>query len=342
MSGSSLVEMSPLVAMAPLNEPEIRLFARFWNSHHPESPQLTLTIKEHLMAVQQEFDQEWAPIKMQLDDSVRKQAIEIMCEERLRYARKQYFNAWEPIIVEAGILRDRAYKETLLPIIRRERKLTSKWLVIQLGECFPLSKDMEQKEISDEEEEKGISQQALWRWRERGLLLNNRYGQPDFDSVTSLFMMRLLRPGLIKGFLPPGNYKGQPVMYCYRKDSPDSPIIPCGLPLDSNREQVPKHAMLFSPLSSLSKFHPDWLDYEGWSVRWAGTTLGENGNFLWDLSEEEIALWDPEIRAYQRKIMGAVQFARHTLASITLLACVSQLIDQMPAYRFPNLSFSPE
>lgn len=127
-------------------------------------------------------------------------------------------------------------------------------------------------------------------------------------------------------------------MYCYRKDFPQSPLVACGLPLESNSEPVPRHALLLSPLSSLARFHQDWLVFKGWSVRWAGTVPGTSGELYWDLSEEDIALWDPDVQAYQKKIMGEVRFARHTLASLTLLVWASQLIDDgMAAYSLPDL-----
>jgi hypothetical protein len=32
-----------------------------------------------------------------------------------------------------------------------------------------------------------------------------------------------------------------------------------------------------------------------WSVRWAGTYLGPDGNQYWDLDEDALALWDSDI-----------------------------------------------
>ena len=344
---------SILVAMAPLNEAEIRLYAQIYHDQHPKAPSLSPNIEETLVNIGRNFDDEWNPLHDSLmkDGMDRRQVIENLREERLKFERQKLLSAWEPVIETASKLRTQVYEDVFIPIITREERLSSQWLVRKLRDSTQSEREGDihteillksQKKVTEEEmhevdEERVLSKQTLNRWRSRGLLLNDRYGHPDFDSATSIFMMQRLRPNKPKGFLPSGSYKGMPIMYCYRQDSPTSPTIACGLPLDKERESLPKHAFLYSPLSSLAYFHRDWLPFNGWSVRWAGTTYGANGELLWDLSEEEIARWDPEVRAYERKIMGEAQFTRHTLANLTLLTWASQLINHKSAYQLPTV-----
>ena len=234
--------------------------------------------------------------------------------------------SWGEFQEEMHELREHT-SEVLAPALLRPRILTNEWFREALREHTPPLVRKGEDKMFRETHKEAVSDEALSKWRARGLV---RYEEPhmlSYHTAYAVLFMRLADRRRERGFLPPGNYEKDPFMYVWRQDSPKSPAIPCGLPIGND---IPNHALLFTRWQALGQLgQGGWLPFANLgSVRWAGIRE-EQGSVLWDLSEQEIALWDPSIISLGAGVLDTVApFMRHTLASMVLLKQASTILQR--------------
>jgi hypothetical protein len=306
-----------------------RFLVEKYQRHSSSDIELPFLLEERLQHMQQQFEAEWLPLLSQADEEKKGTigaAQQTLLQEKLSFERRHFLEAWSPILQWVAQLRREAYKE-FAPIWRKEQPLTTDWFI------ETLSKHRSPPRVKQGEERaaKPLTDQTVWRWKNRGLLFYQGWDRPDFDSAMAVYMMLRAEPGARKGFLPSGDYADEPYMFCWRQDTPSSPLVPCGLPLNAERDKIPKHALLYSPLPSLAHFHRTWLPFEHFSVRWAGT-LEEDGLVMWDLSEEEIAMWDDAVIPLGHGVLDSIaKQIRHTLANLALLRVATRQLGVSPS-----------
>lgn len=220
---------------------------------------------------------------------------------------------WSPLIKEIADLRIEA-EEPLRSALEGKDILSTKTFI-----------DILYRKTPSKEGKTKVSSMTVSRWRGRGFIRTVEESDEQIAAETALavLMMRLADATRQKGWLPPGAHTNEPYMYVWRKDSPDQPVIPCGLPLDNT---IPNHAFLFTPFKFLGTLYPDhWFALgDLGSVRFAGTIQVGN-KLLWNLTEEEIRLWNPSIEPLGRGILDTFALqARDNLANLVLLNLATQ------------------
>jgi hypothetical protein len=110
----------------------------------------------------------------------------------------------------------------------------------------------------------GPSRWTYTLWQRRGLL-RYRGDHPDPQSAAALLVARLLLPQMKASWLPSEMAPDEPLWWCWRQDTPDSPILPCPFPIPAD---VPEAARLWTP----------WR-----GVEW----LQQDGRIVWDQKETE-------------------------------------------------------
>ncbi|QBD82794.1 hypothetical protein EPA93_45255 [Ktedonosporobacter rubrisoli] len=220
---------------------------------------------------------------------------------------------WSPLIREIADLRIEAEKP-LRSALEGHEKLTTKEFVDILYQKTPLV-----------EKRAKVSGMTVSRWRGRGFIRTAEENDEHIAVETALavLMMRLADTRHQKGWLPPGSHTCEPYMYVWQQNGPGQPVLPCGLPLHPS---IPPHAFLFTPFRFLGVLYPDhWFAFgDLGSVRFAGTIQKEK-HLLWNLTEEEIRLWDPTIEPLGRGILDTFALqARDNLANLVLLKLATQ------------------
>jgi len=230
-------------------------------------------------------------------------------------------NGREELVCEIKELRERT-SSILEPVLSHPTLLTTDWFRQALREHTP-PLEKRGKAQKESQEVELFSEKTLSMWRTRGLLRSDERDKLNFHTAFAVMMMRLADHRRERGFLPPGQYDQEAYMYVWRQDTPQSPVIPCGLPL---ADDVPNHAFLFTPWKALGEWGTSrWLPFSHMgSVRWKGVRE-DMGTILWDMSEQDIALWDPSIAPLGNGIIDDVlPLTRHTLATMILLKQASE------------------
>lgn len=238
--------------------------------------------------------------------------------DRIEELKHSFLLQWKPLVDEIAQLRAQA-EEPLKPVLEGYQSLSTKEFVEILYKKTPLKQGRSK-----------VSPMTVSRWRGRGFIrpVDNNEDLISAETALAVLIMRMADRHHQKGWLPPGPHQNEPYMYVWRKDAPNTPAIPCGLPLG---DDVPNHAFLFTPFRFLGLLYPDyWFPFANLgSVRFAGTTLAgqeKRGNrVLWNLSEEEILIWDPSIKPLGRGILDTLALqARDSLANLVLLRLATQ------------------
>jgi hypothetical protein len=315
---------SVLPNLAPLSE----AMAEHWTLRHhlrnPTTPVLRVRLDDQLNVIGKQFDEEWGPIIARAGEEAT--AIEQARAAKLRFSAQEFYKQWAPLITEVNTVKWQAY-ELLSPAIERKEHLTNEQVAVLLREHTPHPKSKSNRK--NVQKEGTLVPQTISRWRTQGLLYGPLH-QLAFNAVWAVLIMRLLEPELSIGFLPPGDHRNEPVFHCWRQDAPDAPIVSCGLPLDRNPDPIPRHAFLFSDLPTLGQFDRSWKPLGGWSFRWAGIKEEDDGVFLWDLTEDEIALWNPRMRPHAQGVLDAyAHLVRHDLANTVLIQIASQHLSRV-------------
>jgi len=215
--------------------------------------------------------------------------------------------------------------EILAPALLQPRLLTTEWFREALREHTPPLVRKGKDKVPTEKHKETVSDETLSKWRARGLVRYEERDMLSYHTAYAVLFMRLADRRRERGFLPPGNYEHDPFMYVWRQDSPQSPVTPCGLPL---ADDIPNHALLFTRWQALGRLgQSGWLPFANLgSVRWRGIREAQ-GSLLWDLSERDIAIWDPTIISLGEGILDSVaSLTRHTLATMILLKQASRVL----------------
>lgn len=237
--------------------------------------------------------------------------VALSFEDQITYLRQHYVTTWQPLLDEVASLRSQAC-EALADVLSGKEILTG-----------PGFLDVLQQYAPQKVRRRDAQQVSLSRWRGRGLLRYEDRGRINADTAVAVLMMRLALSRDHK-FLPSGSYVNEPYMYVWNVNTPTSPPTPCGVPL----QEIPRHAFLFTHWRFLGILRSDWLPFgEFGSVRWGGVTTDEHGQLLWDLSDDDLRIWDPSIAVSNTSIPESIQKqTRHTLANLVLLRLAGQYL----------------
>lgn len=223
---------------------------------------------------------------------------------------QDFHDQWAEFISRFSTVKDRVYKE-MTPAVDQQT-VSSDWFIDKLAEFSP--------------KQHKLSHETLSRWREQGLLTYQSHNRPDYDSVAALFTLRMLTDGKkIKGWTPSSIEKYEPQWWCWRQDTPTSPVLPCPVPLP---EAIPPHALLWTTWQGAA-WKPDWLPVGNLgAARWAGIHR-ERNTILWGIPLSMLSEWDPEIAPFGFKVIDdAVPLATHTLATLALLRLVTPRLQE--------------
>jgi hypothetical protein len=134
----------------------------------------------------------------------------------------------------------------------------------------------------------------LTLWTERGLYRSSEHGLPDRNRASALYVARMIDKKRLRGWLPSEMDFREPDWWCWRQDSPSSPIVPCPIPFP---EDLPAGALLWTPWSGAS-WDPTWLltDVRRGSIRFASTIRSRiDGRPRWNVSEPDLLAWCPSL-----------------------------------------------
>lgn len=235
-------------------------------------------------------------------------------EDQINDLKHQLLRQWDPLIQEIADLRARA-EEPLKSALEGYEKLSTKEFIEYLSQKTPQVKEGKIK----------ISGMTVSRWRGRGFIraVDESDDYIAAETALAVLMMRMADTRHQKGWLPAGFHTNEPYMYVWRKDGPEKPAIPCGLPLS---KEIPNHAFLFTPFRFLGLLYPDyWFPFgDLGSVRFAGITKG-NKKVFWNLTEDELHIWDPSLQPLARDISDAFALqVRDNLANLVLLRLATE------------------
>lgn len=153
--------------------------------------------------------------------------------------------------------------------IARDTRMSSIWLQQALTQAHPPGPSI--KTISD--------------WHIRHLLHYRAYDVPDPNAAAALLILRHMLTKS-RGWLPSLMDEGEPLFWVWGALPRSAPIA---YPI-SCIDTLPPHTLLWSPWPGAA-FDRSWLLLPArGALRWAGTTV-VNGLSLWNLSLEEIQLW---------------------------------------------------
>lgn len=232
---------------------------------------------------------------------------------------------WNHLRARVVQIRDQLYTTMVEPAIKSDT-LTTEWVIEQVSKHTP--RRLHPQRTTP------LSAETISRWREWGILRYQRRDHPDPDSVTALLTLRLLIQHKERFWIPTPpaqqTFLEEPMWWCWRKDSLSSPAIACPFPLPEN---LPRSALLFT----------DWLGAEtkGWlrignlgCCRWA-RTRNYHGSQLWDMQEEDFALWGISVgQDYRKALDSDAPLTCDALAMTALLKLTPSLLDVVPSHAF--------
>lgn len=219
------------------------------------------------------------------------------------------------LIEQVNKTRESVY--TLMTPAVENRSVSTEWVMTQLAELSP--------------HHHRVSHETMSRWRDQGLLSYEGHNRPSYDSTAALMILRLLDQRRVKGWTPTQKMAGKdPRWWCWRQDSPSSPILPTPVPLT---EDIASTALLWTTWAGAA-WEPEWFSVgELGAARWGGTRPEKN-RLLWSITEAELLQWDPQVIPLGKTVMDAVPLAQHTLATLSLLRlAVPRIQDRMAVSR---------
>ena len=188
----------------------------------------------------------------------------------------------------------------------KEQRVSSEWFIDQIAKLAP--------------QHGRITNETLSYWRRIGLLRDEGFNQPEKGNVAAILALRLNAPTRERGWVPikttPSLGKDLASWYCWRQDSPRASLLSCPVPLP---EDLPTSAFLWTTWEGAS-WYPGWIRINDYGcARWA--RIRKDG--IWDISEEELAMWDPDITPLGEDIASGLPITMHTLATLALLRLAS-------------------
>ncbi len=266
-----------------------------------------------------------APLSRPLIESCAKTLLDLKIALSLDELIQEFQTQCSSLIERVKKKRDSVY--ALMTPAVENRSVSTDWVMTQLAELSPRNHR--------------VSHETMSRWRDQGLLSYDGHNRPNYDSAAALMILRILDQKRIKGWTPTQKITEQePRWWCWRQDSPTSPILPTPVPLP---EDIPPTALLWTTWAGAA-WEPEWFSTGelgvarwGWlsvgelgAARWAGTHLEKNRH-LWSITEAELLQWDPQVTPLGKTVMDAAPLAQHTLATLSLLRLAVPRIQQSMA-----------
>lgn len=229
---------------------------------------------------------------------------------------QDFHSQWTQLILRVKQSSEKVY-QIMAPAVATGT-LSTNWLIDQLAQASP--------------HHRKLSHETISRWRDQNLLYYQGHNKPNQDNAAALLILRMLTDTKkVIGWVPGTTItKEEPLWWCWRQDSPDSSIIPCPVPLPEN---VPPYALLWTNWLGAS-WQEEWLPVgKHGATRWAGTRFNtEKSTLLWNISEEALQRWDPEISPFSQGILSdAAPLTMHTLSTLALLRLATSRL-QKSAY----------
>jgi len=217
---------------------------------------------------------------------------------------QDFHTQWTHLITSVKQSSTKVY-QIMAPVVATNT-LSTNWLIDQLAQASP--------------REHKFSPETISRWRDQNLLCYQGRNKPNQDNVAALLILRMLTDTKkIIGWVPNTTIaKAEPLWWCWRQDSPTCPILPCPIPLPAD---IPSHALLWTNWLGAS-WQEEWLPVgKIGAARWAGTLFNrDKSSLLWDISEDALQRWDPEISPFSHGILrDAAPLTMHTLSTLALL-----------------------
>lgn len=239
-------------------------------------------------------------------------AAPVLLRERMVAPRDEVFHLMEPAI--------------------KKKEFTTQWMLNVLTQFTPKRSG----------NVRPLSAEALSRWRETGLVVYQHKNIPDYDNGAALIMLRRLIQGRERGWLPlPPKYahkhffEQEPLWWCWRQDTPSSPVLPCPVPLPAD---IPASALLWTDWLGAA-WRPEWLRIGNLGCcRWAGT-MRINDLLLWAMRQEDLEKWGiPISETYTKALANDIPLTLHTLATSALLILAIERMEEANASSFHVLS----
>lgn len=220
---------------------------------------------------------------------------------------------WNQLLQEVFIARQTVYAQ-MAPLIPGNA-LSTPWLLRSLKAATPRknsedsSADEERNEIPEE-----ISQSTLDEWKDRGLISYKGRNRPDTHEAAALLIARLVDKR-IRNWLPTSMTPVERQAWCWQQDTPESMPVSCPLPLPAD---LP-HATLFTSIWEGQAWDSCWRQISGiGAARWFGVRE-KNGQELWNLTLEDIQLWDPQSATLDIFSASMSSGILHELANVALI-----------------------
>lgn len=220
--------------------------------------------------------------------------VALTLDDELERATRNFHATWSEL--ERTVREKRARAYDLLSEVAQGELSTSKLQEVLRSFNYPVTKS------------------ALSRWRDSGLLRYDERNMPNADSVAAIIIARMIDTR-DKVWRPPEMSDAEPYWYCWRQDTPNSPAVPCPIPLP---QDLPRAAFLWTPWEGAA-WSEGWINKRGMgAVRWSSTQV-LRGKLLWNISQEELRRWDPGVFTLTGEVEETAPEVLHTLANLALL-----------------------
>ena len=223
--------------------------------------------------------------------------------------------------------------ELMQPIVRNG-ELTTPWMLKTLAQYTPKEDKARHSET--------LSKETASQWRKIGLVHYAEYNTPDPDSGAALIVLRRLISHKARFWLPSPPkeqrmhyFTEEPRWWCWRQDSPDSPVVPCPVPLPS--DDLPASALLWTDWLGAA-WKPEWMKIGSLGCcRWAGTMVKDDKLF-WALTEEDLNRWGVPISApFRSALKQDLPLTRHMVAQTALLLLATERLEEAKAFTLESL-----
>jgi hypothetical protein len=211
---------------------------------------------------------------------------------------------WDRLLQEVRVARQYVYLR-MDPLVRRGA-VTTKWLLQALAQATPQKSEGEQREI--------INYSTLKEWKDRRLISYSERNLPNLHHAATLLIARIV-DWRVRNWLPTEMTVVEGQAWCWRQDMPGRTVVPCSLPLP---EDLPKSALLVSAWPGMG-WDPPWQRMNSLgAARWAKVSR-HNQRELWDITLEDLRLWDPQVVALEMLRIQEAPDMLQTLADIALI-----------------------
>jgi hypothetical protein len=247
-------------------------------------------------------------VERQVQDRHPTQVLALTLEEQLAQATQTFHAFW--LDLEHAVREKRGLAYTLLSPRVNGPGLSTDWVRLALLENTHHS----------------VTIPTISRWRESNLLRYDGRNLPAADSVAALIIARMIDPRE-RGWLPHEIKDEEPLWWCWRQDAPGVPAIPCPIPLPAD---LPPASLLWTPWPGAG-WDAGWLNVgTAGAIRWAGTTI-QHGKLLWNVTEDDLARWDPGVFPLAKGILEMAREVLHTVATMALARLARERLGQAAA-----------